>query len=601
MSTRYVFSSPDDAEVKLDVQLIQWVQQFLHPDSTFLDVGAGLGAWTVLLSRACSTIHAIESNSDTVQHLTSTLENNNIENVTIHNLTLTADTTCDELHLSDIDCVRINVGGAELDVLSGLEQTLKNSYYPPIILEIWQDDWYNQTRALIHHELREIGYNVHPITGRNHCWLASEHKERAQLPSLRYRSWLEAKSQDHLSLAQLLSLGAYCGQQGLHLRATMLAQTILQRGNVTEQARMAALNLLATHSFRAGLVDNTGLEAADQVLFSSLVSWNVRNSLLFQIANYTQPLCSQHALLHVSNLPLGIDYVTTSMSLLRTENGHGFKACIRSVNYTIDSKGGYPVRGPDKRVNTRNYIVVFDKNFADKLIVELMDKSGVQRYPVNVMGLEDVRLVGNDGFMANYMELNPDRRPQMCYGRYQLDGTIDTLFPLPGDMSGKLKPEKNWLPFERDGKTYFVYGWQPLTIYQLDTDTGDITLEKTVEFEFNFSDFRGSAPPIPFDGGWLCLIHQVYYDTPRIYFHRLVWLSNDYEQIRFSRLFHFRALNIEFSLSMCIDDKENLLIPYSYRDGTTMIASSPLPYVSDLLQWGKSVKRGNNLKPSLEL
>jgi FkbM family methyltransferase len=55
--------------------------------------------------------------------------------------------------------IKIDVEGAELDVLKGAEKTISGTNFPPLILEAWTSDWFADQRDMLLRHLKEIGYS----------------------------------------------------------------------------------------------------------------------------------------------------------------------------------------------------------------------------------------------------------------------------------------------------------------------------------------------------------------------------------------------------------------------------------------------------------
>jgi FkbM family methyltransferase len=68
--------------------------------------------------------------------------------------------TLDSYALEDAFLVKIDVEGAELQVLQGALQTLRESNYPPLIFEAWRDDWWSDQREELLSYVRDLGYEV---------------------------------------------------------------------------------------------------------------------------------------------------------------------------------------------------------------------------------------------------------------------------------------------------------------------------------------------------------------------------------------------------------------------------------------------------------
>ena len=109
--------------------------------------------------------------------------------------------------------------------------------------------------------------------------------------------------------------------------------------------------------------------------------------------------------------------------------------------------------------------------------------------------------------------------------------------------------EKNWLPIANTNT--FIYGWHPLRIVD---DSGNIL--KTVKTPPLFNLFRGSAPPIRYEDGWLSLVHLVEYTKPRTYYHCFVKHDISFATTQISLPFCFKGLSIEYCVSFRALDKD---------------------------------------------
>lgn len=140
-----------------------------------LDIGANIGNHSSFLSRCCTRVHAFEPNPDTYAVLTRNIERNRL-NVTPHNFgisdvdgefklfinerndgcssfneELAADTTnavtcklkrgddaIEELGLTGIDFIKIDVEGLEGKVVSGMARTIRK--FQPVLSIEWNND-----------------------------------------------------------------------------------------------------------------------------------------------------------------------------------------------------------------------------------------------------------------------------------------------------------------------------------------------------------------------------------------------------------------------------------------------------------------------------
>ena len=136
--------------------------------------------------------------------------------------------------------------------------------------------------------------------------------------------------------------------------------------------------------------------------------------------------------------------------------------------------------------------------------------------------------------------------------------------------------QKNWVPFSEHNKLYVVYSHHPLTILELDPETGyeNIVIEKYSQY--NLSSIRGSSIPVVLpDGSRLFLTHDIVYTDTRKYFHRFLKYSKTWELVSISLPFFIRSFFIEFSLSIMLTN-DTLTVVYSTEDNTCEMVSLEL-------------------------
>lgn len=68
--------------------------------------------------------------------------------------------TLDSYALEDVFLVKVDVEGAELEVLQGALETLRESNFPPLIFEVWRDDWWSEKREELLSYVRDLGYEI---------------------------------------------------------------------------------------------------------------------------------------------------------------------------------------------------------------------------------------------------------------------------------------------------------------------------------------------------------------------------------------------------------------------------------------------------------
>jgi FkbM family methyltransferase len=184
--------------------LIEWCKQFCSLDKNMLDIGAHTGTYALSLASKCKHVYAFEPQKMTYYALCGGVALSNLSNVTCMNFGLGSTeqigtntlkivsndgggssihaTTnilkeetiqidmLDNLHLTDIGFIKMDVEDNELFVLQGGINTLKLSGYPPILFEC--NDRTNNSGLF--QFLEENTYKIIPISGAHNMYLACQ-------------------------------------------------------------------------------------------------------------------------------------------------------------------------------------------------------------------------------------------------------------------------------------------------------------------------------------------------------------------------------------------------------------------------------------------
>jgi len=195
-----------------------------RPNSNTLDVGANIGGFTLPISKFVSSfggrVFSFEPQRIVFQQLCANIFLNNLDNVYTHNLAL-GDKNCkikipelnfwesqnvggfsvdpqirknmdndalmgkispnkesanqysveqrtlDSLHLEfEINLIKVDVEGFELEFFVGASETIQKNNFPPIIFELWSGiPWYEEKAERTKRTLIELGYSFNEFGG----------------------------------------------------------------------------------------------------------------------------------------------------------------------------------------------------------------------------------------------------------------------------------------------------------------------------------------------------------------------------------------------------------------------------------------------------
>ena len=262
-------------------------------------------------------------------------------------------------------------------------------------------------------------------------------------------------------------------------------------------------------------------------------------------------------------------------------NGDGFHLIARTANYRINDG----VVHDDGILRNINYLVHIDEHLGVSGIEPIEDHADAIRYPSQVQGYEDCRLIQVDGqwlASATACELNPIERREIVL--LTIDGAaITDLRPLDGPHPGR--HEKNWMPFVLDNALHFVYRCSPTVVLRCDHTTGRTTLVRDDDTPIVTSDLRGGSQGVPLDNGsFLFAVHEVDRRTDRpCYVHRFIRLGEGLEFDAISEPFTFTSDRVEFCGGMARRGDE-LILSFGVSDAAAGLAVLDLGEAVGLLR-----------------
>lgn len=248
----------------------------------------------------------------------------------------------------------------------------------------------------------------------------------------------------------------------------------------------------------------------------------------------------------------------------------------------------------DMRLRTENYFCCLNPNTLliekyDWVDTKIHDKDPLWEF----VGLEDARLVRWDGKL--YM--TGVRRDTTTNGQGRMElSELDVgengvkeigRFRIPPPQNPDSYCEKNWMPF-LDLPYHYIKWCNPTEIVKVDPVMGSsstVFLGKYMPF---FRDFRGGSQVIPFDGGYLAIVHEVHLfndDVGRkdgVYYHRFLFWDKNFNLIKFSDDFSIMGASIEFAVGMCEFDSD-LLITFGFSDNASYVLKTSKDFVKSLL------------------
>lgn len=299
--------------------------------------------------------------------------------------------------------------------------------------------------------------------------------------------------------------------------------------------------------------------------------WHVTNQALDQLSNYTESINTNSVKKIKLSCPTPENYHISSPSILKIASG--YRCNLRAINYIYTKDGDYISRDSDGIVRTKNYVIDIKHDFNISNMFEINEAEDFPIYPCHIMGMEDVRLF-DKYFLCTRLDANFSHVPKICLGNFKTMQILNY-----GDMG----TEKNWLPIHDNNKYYIIYSFEPFVVYDLNVETGELSLHINKKINhYQLSSFRGSAVPIKYNDGYLCTVHQVYYHKKRKYFHRLVWMSKDFEVVKYSKMFYFDKIGVEFNLGIALHS-DGLIFTYSVDDNHATLSIIDYETVDSML------------------
>jgi len=336
-----------------------------------------------------------------------------------------------------------------------------------------------------------------------------------------------------------------------------------------------------------------GFKYIDSLVLNPKVPYDVKENAHKNLFFYVDPLKNTEFIPIVPITRFFINrwssdkYLPCNPSLYKTQDGYMLNC--RTVNY-LHKRGQYMVLDDDNNVRTKNILMEFDKEFNKISENQIFENNNLALYSSTVKGLEDMKIFELNKeiyFTATTRELHPTTVAKICLGKLEKFGEgnfflINKILLLQGPDPDRC--EKNWLPFVINGELFIVYGYSPFIVYKPNLDTGECVEVVNKNYNLDMTRFRGSAAPIPFDNGYLLMIHEVIWQNARTYVHRFVYLDKNFELKKLSKPFVFKHHGVEFCSSMTLDHSDNkLVMSIGIEDKEAYLCLADVAYIRSLL------------------
>lgn len=342
---------------------------------------------------------------------------------------------------------------------------------------------------------------------------------------------------------------------------------------IIRQYRIDGKNELALLYLRTALLIEYPL---DQLLF---IEYPIYQYLLLEELSICGYYTKEKTLAHIACEFLLLSKITPDYLKLQCRSNLFFfipKIKSISINYSITKQFNYIIRD-----QTNNYWVVLDESLHVKKKYELLiSPTCIKKHESDSKGLKDIRICTISGIfygLAVTLEYGNYNHPSVvlcCFDKKDTDGNyhISNIFPTTFKDN---KYQKNWTPFCDNDKLCVIYSHQPLTIVEIDKNSGEtkIILSKESSLLYNLSYIRGSSLPIKLKNGlWIVLVNEI--DKEK-YFHRFLLYDSEWNLKEISISFYFSELFVEFCL-----DENNVILLFSKEDNTTEMIIFPLSTIS---------------------
>jgi hypothetical protein len=278
---------------------------------------------------------------------------------------------------------------------------------------------------------------------------------------------------------------------------------------------------------------------------------------------------------------------------------------IRNVNYTLyhsELNKFEHMWGPlsyihpenDMHLRTTNFIAELDDNL-DVIHYSKIDTSKFDTYQPqwDFVGLEDCRLIEweNKIYVCGVRrDLDNKGTGRMELSELEFDDLIVrevSRYRIPGPPPDNEYCMKNCTPVE--GNPFHLLKWtNPTSIMKFYPEGKDTEVFEKNSYIPMKNDMRGGSQVIKYKDGYLTLIHETnLYKSEQgnknaTYRHRFVYWDKDFKNQKFSKIFSFLNMKIEFCCGLA-QYHDDFLITFGAQDNAAYILRAPISFVEEFI------------------
>jgi hypothetical protein len=278
---------------------------------------------------------------------------------------------------------------------------------------------------------------------------------------------------------------------------------------------------------------------------------------------------------------------------------------IRNVNYTLyhsELNKFEHMWGPlsyihpenDMFLRTVNYIAELD----DDLNISYYSKIDTSQFDTyqpqwDFVGLEDARLINWEDkiyVIGVRRDIDTKGTGRMELSELEFDGlSVKEIsrYRIPGPPPDNEYCMKNCTPIE--GNPFHLLKWtNPTSLMKFDPNSGETKVFETSEYIPMPLDMRGGSQVIKYKDGYLSIIHETnLYNSEQgrknaTYTHRFVYWDNQFKIKKFSNVFSFLNMKIEFCCGMT-EYKNDYLITFGATDNAAYILRVSKSFVESFI------------------